>query len=105
MTNREILEGLPKFENEIAELRKAIKTERQNVNALSTRLNDLIETRYQQKIKIISRIRALDDPLYRKVLIRTYINGKSAVTVRQEIHYSLSRTYDILREREQALKL
>lgn len=105
VTNREILEGLLKYDKEIEELSRAIQKEKQNVDDLSRRLQKLIDTRRKEKDRILIRISAIENPLYRTVLIGYYVNGRSVVSIRQDINYSASRTYEIIREREGRLRL
>lgn len=105
MTNRQRLENLMQYDREIAELRKTIRNEKQNVDVLSERINELVENRYNRKIDILIRISGLEKAVHRKVLIGKYINRKTRVRLSHEIHYSLSMTYKIIEERERRLDL
>lgn len=105
VTNREILEGLLKYDREIDELSRRIQKEKQNVDDLSRRLQKLIDIRRKEKDRILIRISDIENPLYRTVLIGYYVNGRSVVALRQDINYSVSRTYEIIREAEGRLKL
>lgn len=105
VTNREILEGLLKYDKEIEELSRRIRKEKQNVDDLSRRLQRLIDIRRKEKDRILIRISDIENPLYRTVLIGYYVNGRSVVALSADINYSVSRTYEIIREAEARLKL
>ena len=105
MTNKEILKGLSVYDTEVESLSKAILNEQINVSNLIRRLLKLMEYREKEKERILVAICNMENNLYRKVLIETYVNNTSAVKLRQEINYSLSRTYVIIEEAEKRLKL
>ena len=105
MTNREILEELLAYDAEIRELSIRIKNEEQAAKELTARLNQAIEYRRKQKERILVRITKLDNSLHRQVLVGKYCNGKSVLEISSLIHYSVSRTYEIIRDAEDSLKL
>lgn len=89
---------------EIEEL-KRITRKRRDDESLSRRLKSLIELRNRERQYIIEQISLMKSALYRTVLIARYVNDKSVISIAQMIHYSESRTYEILRDRERELKL
>ena len=105
MTNREILEELLQYDAEIRELSIAIKNEEKAAKELAARLNQRIEYRRKQKERILVAVTKLDNALHRQVLVGKYFNNKSALEISSGIHYSLSRTYEIIREAEDSLNL
>lgn len=105
MTNREALENLSRIDDEIAELEKLIAKERSDVDSLSRRLTKIAADRRKEKDRVLIAISRIESSLYRKVLIAFYVNRRSVISIAQEIHYSESRTYEIIKEREGRLKL
>lgn len=105
MSNREILENMQNMDAEIETLSQTILKELTNFISLLRRLLKTMKLRWQEKEKVMAAIARLDSSLYRTVLVAFYIEGASIVAVSQRIHYSESRTYEILREAEKELKL
>lgn len=105
MTNRDHLQEYLNYREEIRVLTKAAKQQKRDNDQMMRDLEDAIDYREKKKERILVAITKLDKSLHRLVLVERYINGESAEKISQEIHYSLSRTYDIIREREELLDL
>lgn len=105
MDNREILENMQNMDAEIETLSQTILKELTNFISLLRRILKLMKLRWQEKERVMAAIARLDNSLYRTVLVAFYIEGASIVAVSQRIHYSESRTYELLREAERELKL
>ena len=105
MSNKEILENMQNMDAEIETLSQTILKELTNFISLLRRLLKAMKLRWQEKERVMAAIARLDSSLYRTVLVAVYIEGASVISVSQRIHYSESRTYEILREAERRLKL
>jgi len=105
MTNREILENIANLDAEVESLSQVILKELTNFISLLRRLLKAMKMRWQEKERVMTAIARLDSSLHRTVLIAFYIEGASVVRIAQRIHYSETRTYELLREAEELLKL
>ena len=105
MTTRERLQTFHTLTKEIDALSRAINKERRDVESLSRRIQNLIDKRNAEREHVLERIANLESPLHRTVLIEKYINGRTVVAISMTIHYSESRTYEIIKEAEEKLEL
>lgn len=105
MDNREILENIRNMDAEIETLSQTILKELTNFISLLRRLLRLMKLRWQEKERVLAAISRLDSSLHRTVLLAFYIEGATVIQIAQRIHYSESKTYELLREAERRLRL
>lgn len=105
MDNREILENIRNMDAEVESLSRVILKELTNFISLLRRLLRLMKLRWQEKERVLAAISRLDSSLHRTVLLAFYIEGATVIQIAQRIHYSESKTYELLREAERRLKL
>lgn len=105
MDNREILENIRNMDAEVESLSQVILKELTNFISLLRRLLRLMKLRWQEKERVLAAITRLDSSLHRTVLMAFYIEGATVIQIAQRIHYSESKTYELLREAERRLKL
>lgn len=105
MSNKEILENIANMDAEIETLSQTILKELTNFISLLRRLLRLMKLRWQEKERVLAAISRLDSSLHRTVLLAFYIEGATVIQIAQRIHYSESKTYELLREAERRLRL
>lgn len=105
MDNREILENIRNMDAEVESLSQVILKELTNFISLLRRLLRLMKLRWQEKERVLAAITRLDSSLHRTVLLAFYIEGATVIQIARRIHYSESKTYELLREAERRLKL
>lgn len=105
MDNREILENIRNMDAEVESLSRVILKELTNFISLLRRLLRLMKLRWQEKERVLAAISRLDSSLHRTVLTAFYIEGATVIQIAQRIHYSESKTYELLREAERRLRL
>lgn len=105
MSNKEILENIANMDAEIETLSQTILKELTNFISLLRRLLRLMKLRWQEKERVLAAITRLDSSLHRTVLMAFYIEGATVIQIAQRIHYSESKTYELLREAERRLRL
>lgn len=105
MSNKEILENIANMDAEIETLSQTILKELTNFISLLRRLLRLMKLRWQEKERVLAAITRLDSSLHRTVLLAFYIEGATVIQIAQRIHYSESKTYELLREAERRLRL
>ena len=105
MSNKEILENMQNMDAEIETLSQTILKELTNFISLLRRLLKAMKLRWQEKERVLAAISRLDSSLHRTVLLAFYIEGATVIQIAQRIHYSESKTYELLREAERRLKL
>ena len=105
MSNKEILENIANMDAEIETLSQTILTELTNFISLLRRLLKAMKLRWQEKERVLAAISRLDSSLHRTVLLAFYIEGATVIQIAQRIHYSESKTSELLREAEGRLRL
>lgn len=105
MSNKEILENIANMDAEIETLSQTILKELTNFISLLRRLLKAMKLRWQEKERVLAAITRLDSSLHRTVLMAFYIEGATVIQIAQRIHYSESKTYELLREAERRLRL
>lgn len=104
MTNREYLQSIKRYDDEIHELKMLLRDNPDDEEITK----DVKETIYRRKVAfrdILKRINEIDNIDYRLLLIKRYIHKKSMKRIRREMHYSYEYMYEILKKAESEIHI
>ena len=104
MTNREYLQTIKRYDDEIHELKVLLRDNPDDEEIIND-IKEIIKARKIALRDILKRINEVENIDYRLLLIKRYIHKKSMKRIRREMNYSYEYMYEILKKAESEIHL